>query len=57
MLEAEAPKGAAADPFEAELAAKAREKQAARETKQARKQRKRMKKIRENLVEAKRSRR
>jgi len=57
VLEAEAPEGAAADPAKAELAAKAREKQAARETKQARKQRKRMKKIREKLVEAKRSRR
>ena len=57
VLEAEAPEGAAADPARAELAAKAREEQAARETKQARKQRKRMKKIRKKLAEAERSRR
>jgi PPK2 family polyphosphate:nucleotide phosphotransferase len=55
LLEAEAPQGAAPDPAQAELAAKARQEQAAEETKQARKQRKRMKKIRAELAEAGRS--
>jgi hypothetical protein len=55
LLEAEAPQGAAADPARAELAAQAKEEQAARESKQVRKQRKRMKKVREKLVEADRS--
>jgi len=57
LLEAEAPQGAAADPAKAELAAQAKEEQAAAETKQARKQRKRMKKIRAGLAEAERSKR
>ena len=52
ILEAEAPDGAAPDPARAELAAQAKEEQAARESKQARKQRKRMKKIRAKLAEA-----
>jgi len=54
LLEAEAPEGAAADPAKAELAARAKEEQAAKETKQARKQAERMKKIREKLTEAER---
>ena len=57
LLEAEAPKGAAADPAKAELAAQAVEEQADAETKQARKLRKRMKKIRAKLAEAERSKR
>jgi PPK2 family polyphosphate:nucleotide phosphotransferase len=52
LLEAEAPEGAAADPAQAELAARAEQERAARESKQARKQRKRMKKVREELREA-----
>ncbi len=52
LLEAEAPKGAAADPAQAELAAQAKQEQAAGETKQARKQREQMKKIRAKLAEA-----
>ena len=55
LLEAEAPTGAAPDPARAEIAARARQEQAARETKQARKQRKRMKRITEKLAEAERS--
>lgn len=55
LLEAEAPQDAAADPAKAELAAQAKEEQAAAETKQARKQRKRMNKIRAKLAEAERS--
>ena len=57
LLEAEAPKGAAPDPARAEIAARAIQEQAARETKQARKQRKRMKRITEKLAEAERSKR
>jgi PPK2 family polyphosphate:nucleotide phosphotransferase len=57
LLEAEAPEGAAADPARAELAAQAKQEQAAKESKQARKQRKRMKKVREKLAEAERSKR
>jgi PPK2 family polyphosphate:nucleotide phosphotransferase len=52
LLEAEAPEGVAADPAKAELAARAKREQAAKESQQARKQRKRMKKIREELREA-----
>jgi PPK2 family polyphosphate:nucleotide phosphotransferase len=52
LLEAEAPEGAAADPAKAELTAKAKKEQAAKESKQARKQRKQMKKVREDLREA-----
>ena len=52
LLEAEAPRGAAPDPAQAELAAKARQEQAAEETRQARKQRKRMKKVRAELAGA-----
>jgi hypothetical protein len=52
LLEAEAPEGAAADPAKAELAARAKREQAAKESQQARKQRKRMKKVREELREA-----
>jgi PPK2 family polyphosphate:nucleotide phosphotransferase len=52
LLEAEAPEGAAPDPAKAELAARAKQAQAAGETKQARKQAKRMKQIREKLAEA-----
>lgn len=55
LLEAEAPKGAAPDPARAELTARAKEEQAAKENKQARNQRKRMKRIMEKLAEAKRS--
>jgi len=54
LLEAEAPEGAAADPAKTELAAQAKEDQAAEESKQARKQRERMKRIRKKLVEAER---
>jgi PPK2 family polyphosphate:nucleotide phosphotransferase len=57
LLEAEAPEGAAPDPAKAELAAQAKERQAARETKQARRQRKRMKQIRATLADAQRARR
>ena len=57
LLEAEAPKGAAPDPARAEIAARAIQEQAAKETKQARKQRKRMKRITEKLAEAERSKR
>jgi len=57
LLEAEAPKGAAPDPARAELAAKARQEQAAEESKQARKQRKRMRKIGAKLAEAERPKR
>ena len=52
LLEAEAPRGAAPDPAQAELAAKARQEQAAEETRQARKQRKRMKTLRAELAGA-----
>jgi PPK2 family polyphosphate:nucleotide phosphotransferase len=54
LLEAEAPEGAAADPAKTELAAQAKQDQAAEESKQARKQRERMKQIRKKLVEAER---
>ena len=57
LLEAEAPKGAAPDPARAEIAARAIQEQAAKETKQARKQRKRTRRIMEKLAEAERSRR
>jgi PPK2 family polyphosphate:nucleotide phosphotransferase len=50
MLEAEAPKGAAADPARAEIAAE--EQEAGRESKQARKQRDRMQKVRDELARA-----
>ena len=43
------------DPARAELTARAKEEQAAKENKQARNQRKRMKRIMEKLAEAKRS--
>jgi PPK2 family polyphosphate:nucleotide phosphotransferase len=50
LLEAEAPKGAAADPARAEIAAK--EQEADRESKQARKQRERMQRVRDELAKA-----
>jgi PPK2 family polyphosphate:nucleotide phosphotransferase len=46
LLEAEAPKGAVPDPFEAELAAGDGQQEAGRESKQARKQHERMAKVR-----------
>jgi hypothetical protein len=52
LLEAEAPKGAAPDPFEAELAAGAGQQEAGRESKQARKQRERMAKVRAKAAKA-----
>ena len=52
LLEAEAPKGAAADPFAAELEAEAASEQAGKETKQARKQRKTMAKVRAKVAKA-----
>ena len=52
LLEAEAPKGAAADPFVAELAAQAKEGQGGKEPKQARKQRKEMAKVRAKVAKA-----
>jgi len=52
LLEAEAPKGAAADPFQAELEAEAASEQAGQETKQARKQRKTMAKVRAKVAKA-----
>jgi len=51
LLEAEAPKGAVADPFATELAAEA-ERGAPRESKQARKQRKEMAKVRAKVAKA-----
>jgi PPK2 family polyphosphate:nucleotide phosphotransferase len=52
LLEAQAPKGAAPDPFEAGLAAGAGQHEAGRESKQARKQRERMAKVRANAAKA-----
>jgi len=52
LLEAEAPKGAAADPARAEIAA---DKQDGQESKRARKQRERMKKVRAELAKAAKS--
>ena len=52
MLEAEAPKGAAPDPFETELAGEAGQQEAGQEGKQARKQRERMAKIRAKAARA-----
>jgi PPK2 family polyphosphate:nucleotide phosphotransferase len=52
MLEAEAPEGAAADPFAAEIVAEAGEQEAGKESKQARKQREQMRKVREKLAKA-----
>jgi PPK2 family polyphosphate:nucleotide phosphotransferase len=52
MLEAEAPEGAAADPFAAEVVAGAGQEKAGQESKQARKQRKQLKKARDKLAKA-----
>jgi len=52
LLEAEAPKGAAPDPFEAGLAAEAGQQEDGPESKQARKQRERMAKIRAKAAKA-----
>jgi len=52
LLEAEAPKGAAADPFASELAAGAEEGEARSAPRQPRKQRRQMKKIREKVARA-----
>jgi PPK2 family polyphosphate:nucleotide phosphotransferase len=52
MLEAEAPRGAAPDPFEAQLAAEAGQQEAGQESKQARKQRERMARIRAKAARA-----
>jgi PPK2 family polyphosphate:nucleotide phosphotransferase len=52
MLEAEAPEGAASDPFAAEIVAAAGAGEAGKESKQARKQRKQMRKAREKLAQA-----
>jgi len=52
LLEAEAPKGAAADPFAAELAAGAKQGEGSKESKQARKQRKEMAKVRARVAKA-----
>jgi PPK2 family polyphosphate:nucleotide phosphotransferase len=52
LLEAEAPKGAAPDPFEAGLAAEAGQQKAGPASKQARKQRERMAKIRAKAAKA-----
>jgi PPK2 family polyphosphate:nucleotide phosphotransferase len=52
MLEAEAPDGAAADPFAAELVAAAGELEGGKESKQTRKQREQMRKVREKLAKA-----
>jgi len=52
MLEAEAPEGAAADPFAAEILAEAGEEAAGQESKQVRKQREQMRKVREELAKA-----
>jgi hypothetical protein len=52
LLEAEAPKGAAADPFAAELAAEAKEEEGRKESKQARKQRKEMAKVMAKVAKA-----
>jgi PPK2 family polyphosphate:nucleotide phosphotransferase len=53
LLEAEAPEGAAPDPFQAEIVAEAGQEEARKESKQARKERKRMKKIKAKLAKAK----
>jgi hypothetical protein len=55
LLEAEAPEGAAADPFQAEIASEAGQKEARKEAKLARKQAKRMKKAKAKLAEAAKS--
>ncbi|HMK08656.1 MAG TPA: polyphosphate kinase 2 family protein [Anaerolineales bacterium] len=52
LLEAEAPKGAAPDPFQAELETEAVKEEAGRETKQARKQRERMARVRAKVAKA-----
>jgi len=52
LLEAEAPKGAASDPFEAALAAEAGQQEAGKETKQARKQRERIAKLRAEVAKS-----
>jgi PPK2 family polyphosphate:nucleotide phosphotransferase len=52
LLEAEAPKGAAADPFAAELTAEAGQRKGSKDSKRARKQRERMKKLRAELAKA-----
>jgi hypothetical protein len=52
LLEAEAPEGAAADPFAAELAAEAKEEEGRKESKQARKQRKEMEKVMAKVAKA-----
>jgi hypothetical protein len=56
LLEAEAPKGAAADPFQAEIVSEAGQEEARKESKQARKQAKRMKKAKAKLAKAAKSR-
>jgi PPK2 family polyphosphate:nucleotide phosphotransferase len=52
LLEAEAPNGAAADPFTAELAAEAKEEEGRKESKQARRQRKEMAKVMAKVAKA-----
>jgi len=52
LLEAEAPEGAAADPFAVEIAAEDGEDEARQESKQARKQREQLRKVREKLAKA-----
>ena len=52
MLEAEAPEGAAADPFAAEMASPDGQDEASRESKRARKQRAQVNKVREKLAKA-----
>jgi len=53
LLEAEAPQGAAPDPFQAEIVTEAGQEEARKDSKQARKQRKRMKKAKAKLAKAK----
>lgn len=55
LLEAEAPEGAAPDPFQAEIVAEAGQEEAREEDKQARKQAKQMKKAKAKLAEAAKS--
>jgi len=52
LLEAEAPKGAVADPFAAELAAEAKQGKGSKESKQARKQHEEMAKVRAKVAKA-----
>jgi hypothetical protein len=52
MLEAEAPKGAALDPFQAELVTAAAREADGQESKEARSQRERMKKVRARAAKA-----